>query len=168
MDAAALSMRAFAAVNVESGFCVVSRSTPARALVIAKVWYSRVANVSANGWGRGVSDIAIPSLPRQPGALFARGGGYWAAAIQHGVSAMKTTLLSLSAAAFVAIGAMALGTSPARAQVEYPWCAFSNLNGGSPSCSYSTVEQCQAFLAGQGYCQPNPRAAAPAPRRGAR
>jgi hypothetical protein len=82
---------------------------------------------------------------------------------------MKTSLLSLSAAA--AIGAMALAASPARAEIEYPWCAITSLGGGGPQCSYSTREQCQAFLAGQaGFCQPNARAAAQtqAPRRGAR
>jgi hypothetical protein len=88
---------------------------------------------------------------------------------------MKTTLLSLSAATFVAIGAMALDTSPARAEVEYAWCSITSLGGGGGTCSYATLEQCQAsLLGGGGYCQPNARAtanaiaSAPKARRGAR
>jgi hypothetical protein len=83
---------------------------------------------------------------------------------------MKTFLLSLSAAASIAMAATALTTSPARAQ-EYPWCASASQFGGVPACSFSTLEQCQAFLSGQaGYCQQNTRAASPAPtaRRGTR
>jgi hypothetical protein len=87
---------------------------------------------------------------------------------------MKTTLLSLSAAAFAAVGAFAIDTSPARAEVEYPWCTVGSVSGGG-TCYYATLEQCQASLSGGGgYCQPNPRATAmastPAPkvRRGAR
>jgi hypothetical protein len=78
---------------------------------------------------------------------------------------MKPILLSLSAAVFVAIGA----ASPARAEIEYPWCAYSCTTGGAPLCSYTTIEQCRASLVG-GYCQPNPRAnASPAAlRRSAR
>jgi hypothetical protein len=115
-------------------------------------------------------DLAIPSLPRQPGARFAGGDGYWAAAVQHGASTMKTFLLSFSAAASIAMAATALATSPARAQ-EYPWCANASQFGGAPLCSFATLEQCQAFLSGQaGFCQQNARAAAqtPAPRRGTR
>ena len=83
---------------------------------------------------------------------------------------MKTFLLSVSAAALVAIGAMAFNASPARAQ-EYAWCAVTSLSGGSPYCGYSTYDQCMAsILGGGGYCQQNPRASAPAAgaRRGAR
>ena len=84
---------------------------------------------------------------------------------------MKTFLLSVSATALVAIGAMAFNASPARAEVEYAWCAVTSLGGGSPYCSYSTHEQCMAsIVGGGGYCQQNPRASTPATaaRRGAR
>jgi hypothetical protein len=82
---------------------------------------------------------------------------------------MKTTLLSLSAAAFVAIGAMALHASPARAEVEHPWCSFASVTGGGGNCYFATLEQCQASIpGGSGFCQPNARASAmasaPAPR----
>jgi hypothetical protein len=86
---------------------------------------------------------------------------------------MKTSLLSLSATAFVAIAATALASSASRAEAEYAWCAITSTGqAGGPSCYYATLEQCQAFLAGQaGFCQPNPRATALASqvkRRGAR
>ena len=85
---------------------------------------------------------------------------------------MKTSLLSISAMAFVAIAATALASSPSRAEVEYPCCVITSTGqAGGPSCSYATLGQCNAFLAGQaGFCQPNPRATAQAQvtRRGAR
>lgn len=79
---------------------------------------------------------------------------------------MKVSLLSLSATAFAVIGA----ASPARAEIDYPWCAMSCQGGGVPLCSYTTVDQCRTSLVGGGYCQPNPRATAAVsiPRRGAR
>jgi hypothetical protein len=93
-----------------------------------------------------------------------------------GYPTMKTSLLSISATAFVAIAATALASSPSRAEVEYPWCVITSTGqAGGPSCSYATLDQCNAFLAGQaGFCQPNPRATAQAQvqakvtRRGAR
>jgi len=84
---------------------------------------------------------------------------------------MKTSLLSFAAAVFVAAAAGMLAGSPARAQVEYPWCAITSLNLGTPACDYATVEQCRAsIVGGGGFCQPNGRAAPQAqmPRRGFR
>jgi len=84
---------------------------------------------------------------------------------------MKTSLLSLSAAALVAVAAGTLAGSPARAQVEYAWCAITSLNLGTPVCDYVTLEQCRAsIVGGGGFCQPNARAASQAqmPRRGVR
>jgi hypothetical protein len=83
---------------------------------------------------------------------------------------MKTSLLSLSAA-LVTIAAGTLAGTPARADVEYPWCTITSLNLGTPDCSYSTIEQCRAaIVGGGGFCQPNARAAPQAqmPRRGFR
>jgi hypothetical protein len=80
------------------------------------------------------------------------------AAVQQGVSAMKTSLFSLSSVALVAMVATTFAISPARAQVEYPWCAMSCAAGGGPMCSYTTLEQCRASLLASGYCEPNPRA----------
>jgi len=71
---------------------------------------------------------------------------------------MKASLLSLLSVAFVAIVATTFVPSPARAQVEYPWCAMSCPGGGGPMCTYATLDQCRASLVGSGYCEPNPRA----------
>jgi hypothetical protein len=82
---------------------------------------------------------------------------------------MKTSLLSLAAGAVVAAGVLA--GSPARAQVDYPWCAITSLNLGTPVCDYATLEQCRAsIVGGGGFCQPNGRVAPQAqmPRRGYR
>jgi hypothetical protein len=77
---------------------------------------------------------------------------------------MKTFLLSVSTVALFAIGAMAFGASPARAEVEYAWCSITSLGGGTGTCSFTTHEQCMASIpGGAGFCQPNPRASAPAP-----
>jgi hypothetical protein len=86
---------------------------------------------------------------------------------------MKTSLLSLSAAAFVAVAAGALASSPALAEIEYPWCAITSLSRGTPMCDFATIDQCRATIGGgAGFCQPNPRAAQaqmpPAQRRGVR
>jgi len=84
---------------------------------------------------------------------------------------MKTSLYLLSAAAFAAVAGITLGGPPARAQ-EYPWCAVTSLNYGTPDCSYVTIDQCRAgIVGGGGYCQQNPRATPPQgqmPRRGYR
>ena len=73
-----------------------------------------------------------------------------------------------SAALLLACLALPIGVStPARAEVEYPWCGFAREGGGS--CSFSTYEQCQMFVSGTGgACRPNNRYTAPpaaAPRR---
>jgi hypothetical protein len=70
---------------------------------------------------------------------------------------MKILLSSLSAAAFVAIAAASLAT-PSRAEVDYPWCSLSSTGqSGLPSCRFSTQAQCQASVAGSGWCQRNSR-----------
>jgi len=51
-------------------------------------------------------------------------------------------------------------TAPARAEVQYPWCA---VYGGSMDgfdttvCSFDTIEQCRATVSGLGgFCARNP------------
>jgi Protein of unknown function (DUF3551) len=71
---------------------------------------------------------------------------------------MKTfaPLLFASAAAFVITMTTA---APVRA-VEYAWCGITSTPGGSESCTFATIDQCRAYVAGAGFCQPNPRASA--------
>jgi hypothetical protein len=83
------------------------------------------------------------------------------------------TCLSLAAAALVAIAVTSLASTASRAEIDYPWCSITSAGqSGTPTCRYSTLEQCNAFLAGgvTGFCQPNPRATANAQviRRGTR
>jgi hypothetical protein len=63
-------------------------------------------------------------------------------------------------------------TAPGRAEIEYPWCAMTSTGqSGLPACLYSTLAQCQAFLAGQaGSCVRNARIVAreQAAKRGAK
>ena len=63
-----------------------------------------------------------------------------------------------------------LASSPARANIEYPWCAaYGGDMGGASNCGFTTWEQCMATVSGiGGFCEPNqfysPRAQAE-PRR---
>lgn len=79
---------------------------------------------------------------------------------------MKKIAASLFIAGFAFLGAVAIDASPARAEIEYAWCAIGQ-NQGAQSCSFSTAEQCRNFISGTGFCQMNPRATARAemPRR---
>jgi hypothetical protein len=63
-------------------------------------------------------------------------------------------LLGLAASA-----AFAFATTPARAEVEYPWCSRSSTaQGGGPSCRYASLEQCQNAVAySNGWCERNAR-----------
>ena len=74
-------------------------------------------------------------------------------------------VLVAAAAAFTAAAAMT--TAPARADVEFAWCAFTSTSGGAQSCMFNTVDQCRAYVTGNGFCERNPRASAMAemPRR---
>jgi hypothetical protein len=64
----------------------------------------------------------------------------------------RTAVLALSG--FVSLLAIA---SPASADVEYPWCMMQGRHTPQ-SCTFTTVEQCRASLAGSaGYCDRNPR-----------
>ena len=49
---------------------------------------------------------------------------------------------------------------PVRADIEYPWCGYMNMfQGQQQSCTFSTLEQCRAFVTTNGYCDANPRGA---------
>jgi hypothetical protein len=77
-------------------------------------------------------------------------------------SAMRISLFML--ATFVATAAIG---SPALAQ-NYPWCA-DYAGFGSQNCGFTTIQQCQAALSGNGgFCNANtqyvPPAGQPVPR----
>ncbi len=62
----------------------------------------------------------------------------------------------------LAIGVVLLAgiaaASPARADVEYPWCIQDAEFGYPGDCSYQTREQCLVSVSGRkGYCGQNPR-----------
>jgi maltoporin len=60
------------------------------------------------------------------------------------------------AAAIAAAMFAPLAATPARAEVEYPYCGYARLGAGS--CTFATLEQCQAFIAGTGgRCERNAR-----------
>ena len=48
--------------------------------------------------------------------------------------------------------------TPARAAIEYPWCAqYSGDDGGGRNCGFTTLEQCRATISGMGgSCERNP------------
>lgn len=74
---------------------------------------------------------------------------------------IKSGLLSLLVAGAAFAAATAVPGAPARAEVEFAWCAIGGGSGGSQSCSFDTVEQCRYYVTGSGgFCQQNPRATA--------
>lgn len=66
--------------------------------------------------------------------------------------------LAMSLATFLALS-FALPV-PARAEIEYPWCAqyFERSGGGGTNCGFVTHAQCMATISGiGGTCYENPR-----------
>jgi hypothetical protein len=62
--------------------------------------------------------------------------------------------------AFVAFAALtALAIPSAKAEVEYPWCAYYGRFGTqATNCGFTTLRQCQETVSGiGGYCGRNPR-----------
>ncbi len=74
--------------------------------------------------------------------------------------ALATTVLAAFFVAFVA------APTPARAEIEYPWCAqYSEASVGATNCGFVTYGQCRATLSGLGgICYENPRYRPDAPR----
>lgn len=72
--------------------------------------------------------------------------------------------LLLSAVALAMLTIPAVSTSPAKAEVVYPWCAYYTFHDGdATNCGFVSWQQCMATISGiGGYCAPNPRYA---PRR---
>jgi hypothetical protein len=74
---------------------------------------------------------------------------------------MRFSVLTVLLAAAVLFGETAdAGAQSAR---SYPWCAIYSTKGGTPTCSFTTREQCRASVSGVGgICIEN--AATPTPR----
>jgi hypothetical protein len=46
--------------------------------------------------------------------------------------------------------------APARADIQYPWCAQYGGRDGGRNCGFSTLEQCRATVSGiGGFCERN-------------
>lgn len=71
---------------------------------------------------------------------------------------MKKALASVAFATLIA-GLSCVGTTPARAEVEYPWCAiYLDSWGTSENCGFYNYQQCRASVSGVGgYCRENLR-----------
>jgi len=55
-----------------------------------------------------------------------------------------------------ALVCLCANATPARAEIEYPWCAVYNMIGGGTNCGFSTLAQCRATISGiGGSCEPN-------------
>lgn len=69
-------------------------------------------------------------------------------------------------AALVLAGAV-LGSAPASAEVNYPWCLIQGGRdaSGAWSCGYVSLEQCMASRVATDVCMPNPRYTPSAPGR---
>jgi len=74
--------------------------------------------------------------------------------------------IALSAALAVGLVVASSAVDPAKAGIEYPWCAiYSESTVGATNCGFSTLAQCRATIAGiGGMCQPNPAYPSPPPR----
>lgn len=71
----------------------------------------------------------------------------------------QTKRLVAGALSAAAIGIMFALPAPAKAEVEYPWCAqYTGPDGdGGTNCGFTTLAQCRATISGiGGYCYENP------------
>jgi hypothetical protein len=73
---------------------------------------------------------------------------------------MRSLILAAAALALGGLAPLATSTQ-ARAEIEYAWCGYARDIG--QTCSFSTRDQCRAWLAGAGDCYNNPRYTAVAP-----
>jgi Protein of unknown function (DUF3551) len=62
-----------------------------------------------------------------------------------------------SVSVFLILAAIAtMSAAPARAEIEYPWCAQYGSDAEGRNCGFSTLEQCRATVSGiGGSCEPN-------------
>jgi Protein of unknown function (DUF3551) len=73
---------------------------------------------------------------------------------------MRATITTLLLGAVAVLAIAPLTVSPARADIEYPWCAQygGGRNGlGATNCGFVTLAQCRATVSGVGgFCLQNP------------
>jgi hypothetical protein len=73
----------------------------------------------------------------------------------------QTGLKALAALAFVGGVAMAAAPTQAQAAIEYPYCPMQGRHTGQ-SCTFTSMQQCrESIAANSGFCDRNPRYAAP-------
>jgi hypothetical protein len=74
---------------------------------------------------------------------------------------MNRRLPTCAGVALLGFGLM-LATMARAAAQEYRYCLMPSSQSGMQSCTFSTLQQCQATASGNfGYCVPNPRYGAP-------
>jgi uncharacterized protein DUF3551 len=67
-------------------------------------------------------------------------------------------LVLFGAVTLAAIASLPIFSTPARAEIEYPWCAqYSGADmGGGRNCGFVSYEQCMQTIRGMGgFCEPN-------------
>ena len=76
---------------------------------------------------------------------------------------MTKLLIATAALALLA----AFNVPSARAEIEYPWCAYyGHFGTQATNCGFTSYRQCMATVSGiGGYCDRNPRYRAKRPRR---
>ena len=77
-----------------------------------------------------------------------------------------TAGITLLVGSTLLVGAFAFKPTPAKAEIQYPWCLRVYLGDGGDNCSFDTFEQCRESLMGNGgFCLTNFRyKAEPAPQ----
>lgn len=78
---------------------------------------------------------------------------------------MQKQFAAILIGAFV-FGATSFAATPARAEIQYPWCAeYGGNDANATNCGFSTLAQCRATISGMGgSCYENPLYTAAATR----
>jgi hypothetical protein len=81
---------------------------------------------------------------------------------------MSMRRMCLATLVLAALAVPAISSSPAQAEVTYPWCAYYGTPDGvgGTNCGFVSWQQCMATVSGiGGWCRQNPRYTNPPPRR---
>jgi hypothetical protein len=77
---------------------------------------------------------------------------------------MRTSIIPVLVSAVAVLSVSQLVAKPARAEIEYPWCAQYGAGGtglDATNCGFVTLKQCRDTISGiGGDCYQNPRYAA--------